>query len=63
MELTILMPCLNESETIGICVKKAMQFLENNSIDGEVLISDNGSEDDSKEIAIKGGGKGCKCPN
>lgn len=51
MELTILMPCLNESETIGICIGKAMAFLAENEIEGEVLVSDNGSSDGSKEIA------------
>ena len=45
------MPCLNEAETIGICVKKAIGFIEKNKIDGEVLISDNGSTDNSKQIA------------
>lgn len=41
MELTILIPCLNEEKTIGICIEKAMRFLNNNSIDGEILIVDN----------------------
>ena len=51
MELTILMPCLNESETIATCIEKALRFLQTNNIDGEVLISDNGSADNSVEIA------------
>lgn len=51
MELTILMPCLNEAETIEICIKKAQGFLKKNNVDGEVLISDNGSTDGSIEIA------------
>ena len=51
MELTILMPCLNEEITIGICINKAMRFLKDNGIKGEVLIADNGSSDDSVEIA------------
>lgn len=51
MELTILMPCLNEAETLGICINKARQFLKQNEIDGEILISDNGSTDGSVEIA------------
>ncbi len=45
------MPCLNEAETIGTCITKAKHFLESNNIDGEVLISDNGSSDDSVLIA------------
>lgn len=50
-ELTILMPCLNEAETLGRCVTKALNFLKLNSISGEVLIADNGSTDGSQEIA------------
>jgi glycosyltransferase involved in cell wall biosynthesis len=50
-ELTILMPCLNEAETIGTCVQKARGFLERTGISGEVLIADNGSTDDSAELA------------
>lgn len=51
IELTILMPCLNEEKTIGICVKKAFQFLNDNNIVGEVLVINNGSTDNSYEIA------------
>jgi len=55
MELTILMPCLNEAETIEACIRKSKIFLEKNNIDGEILISDNGSTDGSIEIAKSGG--------
>lgn len=51
MELTILMPCLNEENTIGTCIEKAKKFLESNSIKGEILIADNGSKDNSIKIA------------
>ena len=51
MELTILMPCLNEAETLAICIRKAKKFLSENNIDGEVLISDNGSTEGSQDIA------------
>lgn len=51
MELTILIPCLNEEETLAVCIRKAKKFLENDRIDGEVLVSDNGSTDRSREIA------------
>ena len=57
MELTILMPCLNEAETIEICISKAKTFLEKEHIDGEVLISDNGSTDESVDIAMKLGAR------
>src|SRR6202521_1704245 len=50
-ELTILMPCLNEAETIGGCIDKAMGFLARSGIAGEVVIADNGSTDGSREIS------------
>ncbi len=57
IELTILMPCLNEEETIGICIKKAKDFLKNNKVTGEILIADNGSIDKSIVIAKKLGAR------
>jgi len=51
MELTILIPCLNEEETIGICIEKAKRFIEENKINGEILTADNGSTDNSIKIA------------
>lgn len=51
IELTILMPCLNEAETLATCIDKAKGFLARTGIKGEVLISDNGSTDGSREIA------------
>ena len=51
IELTIVMPCLNEAETIAVCVKKATAFLRDNALSGEVLIADNGSTDGSQQIA------------
>ncbi len=51
LELTILMPCLNEAETLAICIKKAKLFLADHAVAGEVLIADNGSTDGSQEIA------------
>jgi hypothetical protein len=53
LELTILMPCLNEAETLGICIRKATAFLKQNCIAGEVLVADNGSMDGSPKIATK----------
>jgi len=50
-EVTVLMPCLNEAETIGICVRKARDCLERLGVDGEVLVADNGSSDGSQKIA------------
>ncbi len=57
MELTILMPCLNEAETLAVCIRKAKTFLSENNIDGEVLISDNGSTDGSQDIAREEGAR------
>jgi glycosyltransferase involved in cell wall biosynthesis len=51
LELTILMPCLNEAETIQTCVKKAMGFLQRTNIKGEVVVADNGSTDGSQALA------------
>ncbi len=45
------MPCLNEAETIAACIKKANEWIFENNVDAEVLISDNGSTDDSQKIA------------
>lgn len=54
-ELTILMPCLNEAETLNVCIQKARKFLDDHHIEGEILIADNGSTDGSQEIALRGG--------
>ena len=51
IELTILMPCLDEAETIEACIREANGFLEANGIVGEVLIADNGSTDGSQSLA------------
>ena len=62
LELTILMPCLNEAETVGICIQKAKEFLECEHIEGEVLIADNGSTDDSRIIAEANGARVISVP-
>jgi hypothetical protein len=51
VELTIMMPCLNEAETIEVCVVKALGFLRRAGVSGEVLIADNGSTDGSQRMA------------
>jgi glycosyltransferase involved in cell wall biosynthesis len=51
------MPCLNEAETLAICVEKAKRFLDVNDIDGEIIVADNGSTDGSQEIAVNAGAK------
>ena len=57
VELTILMPCLNEAETLAICIRKAQKFLKDSGVSGEVLISDNGSTDGSQAIAVAEGAR------
>ena len=57
IELTILMPCLNEEETLEVCIKKAKKFLKKNKVSGEILIADNGSTDKSVSIALKNGAR------
>lgn len=56
-ELTILMPCLNEAETLETCIVKAFDYLQRSGVDGEVLIADNGSTDGSQEIAKRLGAR------
>lgn len=56
-ELTIIMPCLNEADTLGVCIDKALGFLAKYDVDGEVLIADNGSTDGSRQIATRHGAR------
>ncbi|QYE35320.1 glycosyltransferase family 2 protein [Polymorphobacter sp. PAMC 29334] len=51
IELSIVMPCLNEAETLAICIEKANRFLATSGVAGEVVIADNGSTDGSQDIA------------
>lgn len=50
-EVSVVMPCLNEEDTIGPCIEKAKKCMDEHDINGEVVISDNGSTDRSVEIA------------
>ena len=51
VELSILMPCLNEAATLGGCIAKARAFLSGNNVPGEIIVADNGSTDGSQAIA------------
>ncbi len=62
LELTILMPCLNEAETLAVCIGKARAFLDKSKISGEVLIADNGSTDGSQDIAAAIGARVVSVP-
>src|SRR4029078_2679681 len=57
IELTVLMPCLNEAETLATCIQKAQGYLRESNVIGEVLIADNGSTDGSQEIALNLGAR------
>jgi len=57
VELTILMPCLDEAETLETCIRKAQSFLERAGIHGEIVIADNGSTDGSQDIASRAGAR------
>ena len=56
-ELSIVMPCLNEAETLAVCIRKALKSFSDCNIAGEVVIADNGSTDGSQEIAIREGAR------
>jgi glycosyltransferase involved in cell wall biosynthesis len=56
-ELTILMPCLNEAETLASCILKARAYLDRAGIDGEIVVADNGSTDGSQAIAEAAGAR------
>ena len=56
-ELTIVMPCLNEAETLAVCIQDAQRALRENGIQGEVIVADNGSTDGSQQISHANGAR------
>ena len=56
-EVSIVMPCLNEAETLATCIRKAKAMLDAHGVDGEIVIGDNGSTDGSQAIAIENGAR------
>lgn len=56
-EVSVVMPCLNEAETLEICIRKAQRSLEENGVNGEVVVADNGSTDGSQGIAREHGAR------
>jgi hypothetical protein len=62
LELSVVIPCLNEARTIGECVSTALATMSRHGIAGEVVVSDNGSDDGSREIAVAAGARVVKCP-
>lgn len=57
LELSVIMPCLNEENTVGYCVDEATRFMEKYHISGEVIVVDNGSKDASAMVAAKHGAR------
>ena len=57
MKLTILMPCLNEAQTLGTCIDKARRWIARSGVDAEIVVADNGSTDGSQEIAVRLGAR------
>lgn len=62
VELSIVLPCLNEAETLAICIKKAQSYLDSSGISGEIVIGDNGSTDGSQQIALQLGAREVDIP-
>ena len=57
LELTVLVPCLNEARTVARCVAAALAFLRTAGVAGEVLVADNGSTDGSQALARQAGAR------
>jgi glycosyltransferase involved in cell wall biosynthesis len=57
MEVSVVMPCLNEADTLAVCVEKAWRGLREVGAHGEVIVADNGSTDASREIAVRTGAR------
>lgn len=57
VELSIVMPCLNEAETLGACIRKASRYIERSGVSAEIVVGDNGSTDGSQEIATSLGAR------
>jgi glycosyltransferase involved in cell wall biosynthesis len=61
--VSVVLPCLNEAATVGVCVDKARQTLEQLGWKGEVIVADNGSEDGSEKVAAQHGARVVHEPN
>lgn len=57
LELSVVIPCLDEAETIGTCIEKARRSMREHQVHGEVIVADNGSTDGSREIAERQGAR------
>jgi glycosyltransferase involved in cell wall biosynthesis len=57
VEVSVVMPCLNEADTLAVCIDKARRAFRDHQIDGEIIVADNGSTDGSQEIARRLGAR------
>ena len=57
LEMSVVMPCLNEAETLKLCIVKAQQAMRSANIRGEVIVADNGSADGSQQLALECGAR------
>src|SRR5215471_7526773 len=57
VELSIVLPCLNEAETLAGCIARARRGIESSGLRGEIVVADNGSTDDSRAIATNAGAR------
>ena len=62
LELSVVIPCLNEAQTIAVCIERARRAMADHGIDGEVVVSDNGSTDGSIDISTAAGARVVSCP-
>ena len=62
VELSVVVPCLNEAETLATCIDKALRVMREHEIPGEVIVADNGSTDGSQQIAVKCGARLVELP-
>jgi glycosyltransferase involved in cell wall biosynthesis len=63
VELSIIMPCLNEAETLASCIQKAQRYLDRSGVCGEIVVGDNGSTDGSQRIATGLGARVVEVPS
>src|SRR5437868_7020460 len=56
-EVSVVIPCLNEADTLEVCIRKAQKALQEQGVEGEIVVADNGSTDGSIQIAIANGAR------
>ena len=63
LEVSVVMPCLNEADTLETCIRKAQHAMREHGIAGEVIVADNGSSDGSQAIAVRSGARLVNVPH